>query len=48
MPHQTPFPNLVLAGNWTYPGTGQSAAVTSGHMAGMKILAKEAARQGRS
>ncbi|MCU0665240.1 MAG: FAD-dependent oxidoreductase [Myxococcota bacterium] len=41
MPHQTPFENMVLAGHWTYPGTGQSAVVTSGYMAGMKILKKE-------
>lgn len=38
---ETPIPNLYLAGAWTFPGPGQSAVISSGLMAGQKILAAE-------
>lgn len=41
MPQQSPFPNLLLAGAWTFPGGGQSAVIDSGWMAASLILAAE-------
>jgi all-trans-retinol 13,14-reductase len=41
MPQQTPIPNLLLAGAWTFPGGGQSAVLSSGAIAGRTILAAD-------
>jgi len=36
---ETPIPNLLLAGAWTFPGCGQATVLRSGNMAAHKILA---------
>ena len=38
LPQQTPIPNLLLAGAWTFPGGGQSAVLQSGLHAASLIL----------
>ena len=41
LPQETPIPNLLLAGAWTFPGGGQATVLLSGDMAADKILAME-------
>lgn len=43
LPQQTPIDNLILAGAWTFPGAGQSAAISSGRAAAGMVLDKLAA-----
>ncbi len=39
---QTPIPNVLLAGAWTFPGPGQSAVLQSGEIAAETILEVDA------
>lgn len=41
LPQQTPVPNVVLAGAWTFPCGGQSAVLESGRLAAETILRRE-------
>ena len=41
LPQATPIPNLFLAGSWTYPSGGQSAALQSGLQAAKLVLEQE-------
>jgi len=42
MPQQTPIPNLLLAGAWTFPGGGATPVLSSGQSAAKLVLQKEA------
>jgi prolycopene isomerase len=39
VPQETPIAGLWLAGAWTFPGGGVSAAISSGWMAARAVLA---------
>ncbi len=41
LPQQTPIPNVLLAGAWTFPCGGQSAVLESGRLAAEKIIFRE-------